>query len=238
MIWRVKFDRCKPVNRWVYVNPLANPLRCQLPAQCNRMTGNSSNRWKLFWRPTTGRNLILARASVRALRACVHRCIGRLRACSRCTTPMWRRDATRRIDSQPRGYYADVIWPANTLPGGPIPIRLTGNAILLPFAPALVFCVQIIFSSPSLPRRAPAASARTIDKQLISVVIKSHNVRTKRHFFPMLQPRRARWFPWTFICFIGNVDRHCATRIPCAGYRSSQIIYDYGFNQLPARDFG
>jgi len=34
-----------------------------------------------------------------------------------------------RIDSPPRSYYADVIWPANTLPG---PIRLTATAILLP----------------------------------------------------------------------------------------------------------
>jgi len=36
-----------------------------------------------------------------------------------------------RIDSPPRSYYADVIWPANTLPG-PIPIRLAATAILLP----------------------------------------------------------------------------------------------------------
>lgn len=180
------------------------------------MTGNFSNRWKLFWRPTTGRNLILARAFVDAY---VREFTGawtreRMRAC---VLEMHDIDAMKRrrhswIDIQPRGYYADVISPANTLPG-PVPIRLTGNAILFPFAFAFVFCIKIIFCSFRLPFLPVSFVAPSIDKQLISVVIKSHNVQTKSHFLSTLQPLRNRWFHPTLIRFIETFDRHHVTYV-------------------------
>lgn len=134
------------------------------------MTGSTSNRWKLFWRPTTGRNLILARASARAW---AYECV------NACVHEMHDIDVTRRrhsrIDSKPRSYYADVICPANTLPG-PIPIRLTGNAILLRIEIAFAFCGQVIFYVPAtLEFHSPDSS---IDEQSIFVAIKSHNVQT------------------------------------------------------------
>lgn len=69
----------------------------------NRMTaGYSSNRWKL---PPQ------AKFNSCGVRACVH---GRVRARSRCTTPNVMKRRHSWIDSRPRAYYADVIWPANT----------------------------------------------------------------------------------------------------------------------------
>lgn len=174
------------------------------------MMGNFSNRWKLFWRPTTGRNLILARAFVDAY---VRAFTGtRMSECMRaCVLEMHDIDAMKRrhswIDSQPRGYYADVISPANTLPG-PVPIRSTGNAILFPFAFAFVFCIKIIFCSFYSPFLPVSFIAPSIDKQLISVVIKSHNVQTKSHFLSMLRPLRNRWFHRTLIRFTETFDRH------------------------------
>lgn len=135
-----------------------------------------------------------------------------VRACSRCTTSMRWRDATPWIDIQPRGYYADVISPANTLPG-PVPNRLTGNAILFPFAFAFVFCMKIIFCSFCSPFLPVSFVAPSIDKQLISVVIKSHNVQTKSHFLSMLQPLRNRWFRPTLIRFTETFDRRYVTYV-------------------------
>lgn len=179
------------------------------------MMGNFSNRWKLFWRPTTGRNLILARAFVDVY---VREFTGawareRMRAC---VLEMHDIDAMKRRHSMDRYPATWLLCRCNfagkhTTGSGSQPIDR--NAILFPFAFAFVFCMKIIFCSFCSPFLPVSFVAPSIDKQLISVVIKSHNVQTKSHFLSMLQPLRNRWFRPTLIRFTETFDRRYVTYV-------------------------